>query len=110
MSASTHDPKYGRSAHANFQAPNATPGREHLPSEEHRPSLIAAAAAAPAAASPSRSGFVQFCDKAGLHWFVAFAMFAIDQMLFAGEAFSGGLLVFLSVFVGLALIIPCTLI
>ncbi len=54
--------------------------------------------------------FKAACETYGLHPFVALSLFAIDQMLFAGELASGFLLTIVSIYVGMFLVIPVTLI
>lgn len=52
-----------------------------------------------------------FSERYGIHPLVAFAMFALDYMLFTGlEVPSMGLLAALSAFVGFAMIVPCALV
>jgi hypothetical protein len=55
-------------------------------------------------------GLGSVAERWGIHPLCAAALVTIDVMLFGGEAMSGGLLVLLSALVGMALVVPCTLV
>ena len=55
------------------------------------------------------NSFARTAAVYGLHPLVALVLFIVDQMLFAGELGTGFLLAILSFFVGLALVVPISL-
>ncbi len=56
------------------------------------------------------SKFLELCKMMGLHPLVGFGMFAVDSMLFTGEAGTLGASWVISIGIAIALTIPCTLI